>query len=107
MLAWQRPCTTTAVPPKEAQRLASEALRSSRTTCSMPIRKKQFWGERLRASSAQTLLSQPELKSAVDRANANATGQAPILEKRLARGLRKRVSEPQAGPAHPDVGSVG
>jgi len=68
----------------------------------MHYQKEQLWGS-VCALSAQTLLSQPELKSAVDERNANATA-APILEKRLARGAPgTSLSEPQAGPAHPDV----
>ncbi len=58
---------------QEAQRLASEALAIEPNYVLDAYQKEQLWGERLRLS-AQTLLSQPELKSAVDRANANATG---------------------------------
>jgi len=57
------------------------------------------------APQAQTLLSQPEAEELpLTERTPMPTGQAPILEKRLARGLpgTSKASR-QAGPAHPDV----
>ena len=64
-----------ATPPgqSEARQLASEALAIEPNYVLDAYQKEQLWGPRLRAS-AKTLLSHPDLKGAVDRANANASG---------------------------------
>ena len=59
----------------EAQKLAGSALAIEPNYVLEAFQKEQLWGPRLR-SSTRALLSQPELKAAVDRANANATGTA-------------------------------
>jgi len=86
---------------KEAQRLASEALRSKPNYVLDAIRKTSFGGRGLRLS-AQTLLSQPELKVPL-------TERTPMPAARFWRrgwrgGLPERVKRsPRPGPAHPDV----
>ncbi|PZV02335.1 MAG: hypothetical protein DCF24_02310 [Cyanobium sp.] len=60
---------------EEARQLASAALAIEPNYVLDAFQKEQLWGSRLR-SSTSTLLSQPELKGSVDRANANATGTA-------------------------------
>jgi tetratricopeptide (TPR) repeat protein len=57
----------------EARRLASEALAIEPNYVLDAYQKEQLWGPRLRATT-KTLLSHPDLKAAVDRANANASG---------------------------------
>jgi tetratricopeptide (TPR) repeat protein len=57
----------------EARKLATEALAIEPNYVLDKYQKEQLWGDRLR-SSTQSLLSRPELKAAVDRANANANG---------------------------------
>jgi len=57
---------------QEAIRLAQQALSGDPNYVLEAFRKEQLWGERLQAAT-RSLLSQPELKAAVDRANANAT----------------------------------
>jgi tetratricopeptide (TPR) repeat protein len=56
---------------EEALRLSQMALAEEPNYVLDSYRKEQLWGERLRAATL-TLLARPELKSAVDRANANA-----------------------------------
>jgi tetratricopeptide (TPR) repeat protein len=56
----------------EAIRLATRALSDDPNYVLDSFRKEQLWGDKLRAAT-RNLLAQPELKSVVDRANANAT----------------------------------
>lgn len=56
----------------EAIRLAAQALAEEPNYVLESYRKEQLWGQRLQAAT-RTLLSVPELKASVDRANANAT----------------------------------
>jgi tetratricopeptide (TPR) repeat protein len=57
----------------EALRLAKNALNEDPNYVKESYQKDQLWGPKLRAA-ARNLLSQPELKSAVERASANANG---------------------------------
>jgi tetratricopeptide (TPR) repeat protein len=57
----------------EALRLAKNALNEDPNYVKDSYQKDQLWGPKLRAA-ARSLLSQPELKSAVERASANANG---------------------------------
>jgi tetratricopeptide (TPR) repeat protein len=57
---------------QEAVRLAGEALDSEPNYVLDTYQKEQLWGPNLRAAT-QKLLAEPELKTAVDRANANAS----------------------------------
>jgi len=57
----------------EALKLAEKALASDPNYVNDSFQKEQLWGAKLRATTAR-LLSQPALKQAVDRANANAGG---------------------------------
>jgi tetratricopeptide (TPR) repeat protein len=63
---------TTPQERSEALRLAEQALNEDPNYVLDSYQKEQLWGEKLRADTRQ-LLSQPELKSAVERAMANAT----------------------------------
>lgn len=58
---------------KEALRLAEKALSEDPNYVLESFQKEQLWGPKLRATAAR-LLAQPPLKSAVERANANAGG---------------------------------
>ncbi len=57
----------------EARQLAARALDEEPNYVLESFQKEQLWGDRLRAST-RLLLADPELKAAVDRANANADG---------------------------------
>ena len=57
----------------EALLLAKNALNEDPNYVKESYQKDQLWGPKLRAA-ARNLLSQPELKSAVERASANANG---------------------------------
>lgn len=57
---------------QEAIQRAQQALAEDPNYVLESFRKEQLWGERLQAAT-RTLLALPELKTAVDRANANAT----------------------------------
>jgi tetratricopeptide (TPR) repeat protein len=57
---------------QEAIRLAQQALGNDPNYVLDAFRREQLWGERLQAAT-RSLLSLPELKAVVDRANANAT----------------------------------
>jgi len=57
----------------EALRLAKNALNEDPNYVKESYQKDQLWGPKLR-TAARNLLSQPELKSAVERASANANG---------------------------------
>lgn len=59
--------------PEEALRLADKALAEDPNYVLEAFQKEQLWGPRLRASAGR-LLAHPQLKSAVERANANAGG---------------------------------
>jgi tetratricopeptide (TPR) repeat protein len=63
----------------EAIRLANNALNEDPNYVKESYQKDQLWGPKLRAA-ARHLLSQPELKSAVERASANANGSSSSLE---------------------------
>lgn len=63
----------------EALRLANNALNEDPNYVKESYQKEQLWGPKLRAA-ARHLLSQPELKSAVERASANANGSSSVLE---------------------------
>jgi len=57
---------------EEALRLAADALNGEPNYVLESYQKEQLWGPKLRAAT-QKLLAEPELKPAVDRANANAS----------------------------------
>ena len=63
----------------DAVRLANNALNEDPNYVKESYQKDQLWGAKLRAA-ARHLLSQPELKSAVERAGANANGSSRALE---------------------------
>ena len=63
----------------EALRLANNALNEDPNYVKERYQKDQLWGPKLRAA-ARHLLSQPELKTAVERASANANGSSSVLE---------------------------
>ncbi len=63
----------------EALRLANNALNEDPNYVKESYQKEQLWGPKLRAA-ARNLLSQPELKAAVERASANANGRSTMLE---------------------------
>jgi tetratricopeptide (TPR) repeat protein len=75
MLALATALHATPAGRQEAQKLAGSALAIEPNYVLEAFQKEQLWGPRLR-NSTRALLSQPELKTAVDRANANATGTA-------------------------------
>jgi len=96
MLALATALHTSGGSPLEAQRLAGEALAIEPNYVLDAYQKEQLWGERLRRST-QTLLSLPELKSAVDRANANATGGTDLDDE----GEGDREGDGEAGEGGP------
>jgi len=63
----------------DAVRLAINALNEDPNYVKESYQKEQLWGPKLRAA-ARNLLSQPELKSAVERASANANGSSSTQE---------------------------
>jgi tetratricopeptide (TPR) repeat protein len=73
MLALAAALNTRPGDQKEAVQLASEALAIEPNYVLEAYQKEQLWGERLRTST-RLLLDNPALKSAAERANANANG---------------------------------